>query len=40
MTKTYTQLRNQIDALSRDAERLKKNEVKDVVARIKEAIDT
>lgn len=40
MTKTYIQLRKQIDALSRDAERLKKNEVKDVVARIKEAIDS
>ena len=40
MTKTYTQLMKQIDALSRDAERLKKNEVKDVVTRIKEAIDT
>ena len=40
MTRTYTQLIKQIDALSRDAERLKKNEVKDVVARIKEAIAT
>lgn len=40
MTKTYTQLMKQIDALSRDAERLKKNEVKDVVTRIKEAIVT
>jgi len=40
MTKTYTQLMKQIAALSRDAERLKKNEVKDVVTRIKEAIDT
>ena len=40
MTNTYTQLMKQIDALTRDAERLKKNEVKDVVTRIKEAIDT
>ena len=40
MTKTYTQLRKQIDALSRDAERLKKIEVQDVVTRIKEAIET
>lgn len=40
MTKTYTQLMKQIHALSRDAERLKKNEVKDVVTRIKEAIAT
>ena len=40
MTRTYTQLMRQIDALSREAERLKKSEVKEVVARIKEAIAT
>lgn len=38
MTKTYAQVMKQIDALAREAERLKRKEVDGVVARIKEAI--
>ncbi len=38
MTKTYTQVMKQIQALSREAETLKRKEVEGVVSRIKEAI--
>jgi DNA-binding protein H-NS len=38
MTKTYADIQKQIDTLSREAERLKRKEVGEVVARIKEAI--
>ena len=38
MTKTYAQLQKQIEALSREAEQLKRKEVDGVIARIKEAI--
>jgi DNA-binding protein H-NS len=39
MTKTYAQVMKQIDALSKEAERLKRKEVDGVIARIREAID-
>jgi DNA-binding protein H-NS len=39
MAKSYTQLMKQIDALSREAEALKRKEVDGVIARIKEAIE-
>jgi DNA-binding protein H-NS len=39
MTKTYAQVLKQIDALSKEAERLKRKEIDGVIARIKEAID-
>lgn len=38
MPKTLAQIRKQIDALQRQAEEIKRNEVAGVVARIKEAI--
>src|SRR5881409_936458 len=38
MTKTYAQIQKQIQALSREAEQVKRKEVDGVVARIKEAI--
>lgn len=38
MTKTYAQVMKQIDALSKEAEKLKRKEVDGVIARIKEAI--
>ena len=38
MTKTYTQIQKQIEALSREAEQIKRKEVDGVIARIKEAI--
>jgi DNA-binding protein H-NS len=38
MTKTYAQVMKQIDALSKEAERLKRQEVDGVIARIKDAI--
>jgi DNA-binding protein H-NS len=38
MTKTYAQLKKQIDALTQEAEALKKQERDGVIARIKEAI--
>jgi len=37
-TKTYAQVVKQIDQLNREAERLKRQEVDSVIARIKEAI--
>lgn len=39
MTKTYEQLKKQIEALSQQAEVLRRKEVAGVVERIKEAID-
>ena len=39
MTKSYADIQKQIQALTREAERLKQKEVADVVGRIKEAID-
>ncbi|MEF7614640.1 H-NS histone family protein [Aquincola sp. MAHUQ-54] len=39
MTKTYAQLKKQIAALSQQAETLRRKEIADVVARIKEAIE-
>lgn len=39
MTKTYAQVMKQIDALSKEAERLKRKEVDGVIARIRVAID-
>jgi DNA-binding protein H-NS len=38
MAKTYSQLVKQIESLSREAEKLKRQEVEGVVARIREAI--
>jgi len=38
MAKTYAQIQKQIDVLAREAEKLKRKEVDEVVARIKEAI--
>jgi len=38
MTKTYSQIQKQIENLQREAEKLKRKEVDDVIARIKEAI--
>jgi DNA-binding protein H-NS len=38
MTKTYAQIQKQIDALTQEAERVKRKEVDGVIARIKEAI--
>jgi DNA-binding protein H-NS len=38
MTKTYTQIQKQIAALQREADKLKRQEVDDVISRIKEAI--
>lgn len=38
MTKTYSQLMKQIDALQREAQDMKRKEVEGVVERIKEAI--
>ena len=38
MSKTYAQIQKQIEALQRDAEKLKRQEVGGVIARIKEAI--
>lgn len=39
MTKTYEQLKKQIEALSQQAEAVRRKEVAGVVARIKEAIE-
>lgn len=39
MTKTYAQIQKQIETLQQEAEKLKRNEVEGVIARIKEAID-
>jgi DNA-binding protein H-NS len=38
MTKTYAQIQKQIETLQREADKLKRQEVDDVIARIKEAI--
>jgi DNA-binding protein H-NS len=38
MTKTYSQLMEEIDALKREAEALRRQEVEGVIARIKEAV--
>ena len=38
MTKTYTQIQKQIAALQREADKLKRQEVDEVISRIKEAI--
>lgn len=40
MSKSLAQIRKEIDALQRQAEKLRTQEIKDVVARIKEAIAT
>lgn len=40
MEKSYTTVMQQIESLTREAERLKRKEVDAVIARIKEAIDT
>jgi len=39
MSKTYAQVQKQIESLQREADQLRKKEVDDVIARIKEAID-
>jgi len=39
MTKTYVQIQKQIETLQREADKLKRKEVDDVIAKIKEAID-
>jgi len=38
MTKTYIQIQKQIETLQREADKLRRKEVDDVVAKIKEAI--
>ena len=38
MTKTYAQIQKQIEALQRDAEKVRRQEVEGVIARIREAI--
>lgn len=38
MAKTYAQIAQQIEELQREAEKLKRQEISDVIARIKEAI--
>jgi len=38
MAKTYAQIQAQIEALSREAEQLKREEIEGVIARIKEAV--
>jgi DNA-binding protein H-NS len=38
MTKSYAQIQKQIETLQREADKLKRKEVDDVVARIKDAI--
>jgi DNA-binding protein H-NS len=38
MTKTYIQIQKQIETLQREADKLKRKEVEDVIAKIKEAI--
>ncbi len=38
MAKTFQQIQKQIEALTREAQNLRKKEISDVVARIKEAI--
>jgi DNA-binding protein H-NS len=38
MTKTYVQIQKQIETLQREAEKLKRKEIDDVIAKIKEAI--
>jgi DNA-binding protein H-NS len=38
MTKTYIQIQKQIETLQREADKLKRKEVDDVIAKIKEAI--
>jgi DNA-binding protein H-NS len=39
MTKTYVQIQKQIETLQREADKLKRKEVDDVIAKIKEAIE-
>jgi DNA-binding protein H-NS len=39
MSKTYAQIQKQIEALQREADKLKRDEVEGVIARIKEAIE-
>ena len=39
MTKTYVQIQKQIETLQREADKLKRKEVDDVISKIKEAID-
>lgn len=39
MTKTYVQIQKQIETLQREADKLKRKEVDDVIAKIKEAIN-
>jgi DNA-binding protein H-NS len=38
MTKTYVQIQKQIESLQREADKLKRDEINDVIAKIKEAI--
>jgi DNA-binding protein H-NS len=38
MTKTYAQIQKQIETLQREADKVKRKEVEDVIARIKEAV--
>ena len=38
MTKTYVQIQKQIESLQREADKLKREEINDVIAKIKEAI--
>src|SRR4051812_22285622 len=38
MTKTYLQIQKQIESLQREADKLKRKEVDDVISKIKEAI--
>ena len=38
MTKTYIQIQKQIETLQREADKLKRKEVEDVISKIKEAI--
>jgi len=38
MTKTYVQIQKQIENLQREADKLKRKEIDDVIAKIKEAI--
>jgi DNA-binding protein H-NS len=38
MTKTYVQIQKQIETLQREADKLKRKEIDDVIAKIKEAI--
>jgi DNA-binding protein H-NS len=40
MTKTYVQIKKQIEALQREAAQLRESEVRDVIGRIREAIDS